>query len=171
MDEYGQTPRSARVRVIGALLLAGLGGSGCYRYVPIQPSAVRPNEEVRVLITDDAAARVVKEFGTYAGELEGQLATAESDSIAVSVLIARAYRGVSLDNVRQTLFLSRSEVVEVRRRQISRGRTVLAAAGVLAAFGVLVNTVVQMGDPNPRDDDPPPPPPGVRSVLIRIPIR
>jgi hypothetical protein len=146
-----------------------VGVPGCYKYVPIQPADARQSEEVRVRITESAATRLVKEFGAYTGQLEGQLAEQGRDSLSVSVAIGRAYRGMALENARQTLFLGRSEITEVRRRQLSRGRTALAAAGILAGFAALVNTVVQLGDDNPSDDNPPqPPPPG---VSIRIPFR
>jgi hypothetical protein len=116
---------------------------------------------------------LVSEFGTYTGQLEGQFAQEGPDSVSISVLISRDYRGMSLDQVRQRLFLGRSEVMEVRRRQLSRTRTVLATAGIVAGFAALVRAVIQEGDPNPNDDNPPPPPPGGSRypALIRIPIR
>jgi hypothetical protein len=143
-------------------------GSGCYRYVPVQLSTVRPNEDVRVRVTESAAARLVKEFGTYTTELEGQVAREPSDSVSVSVLIGREYRGVSLESGRQVLFLGPSEVVGVRRRELARGRTVLASAGALVVFGLVIGTVIQLGDPNPSPDQPPPPPPASGA---RLPIR
>jgi hypothetical protein len=161
----GTTPRVAHLSVLGALLLCG-----CYHYVPVQPDALRPNEEVRVRITESAATRLVKEFGAYTGELEGQLSMEGSDSLSVSVAIGREYRGMALENARQTLFLGRSEVLDVRRRQLARAKTALTTAGVLTAFGLLVNTIVQLSDDNPVDDNPPPPPPEFRA-LIRIPFR
>jgi hypothetical protein len=159
------------VRALGALLFAALS-SGCFRYVVVEPAAVRQGENVQVRITDAAASRLVSEFGMFTGELEGQFAQEGPDSLSVAVLINRDYRGMSLDQVRQRLFLGRSEVIEVRRRQLSRMRTVAATAGLVAGFVVLVRAIVQEGDPNPGDDDPPPPPPGgSRFPLIRIPIR
>ncbi|MGH7459531.1 MAG: hypothetical protein ACREMA_00705 [Longimicrobiales bacterium] len=168
-----ETPRAARWRALGALLLATTIGSGCYHYVPIEAQSAQADEEVRVRVTDSAAVRLVKEFGGYTGLLEGQLADGPSDSLALSIMIGRAYRGVSLDQMRQTLYLGRTEVVQVQRRQLSRGRTALTTAGVLVVFGVFVKSVVLQGDPNPIDDSNPPPPPplsGARRWYIRIPI-
>jgi hypothetical protein len=153
--------------------LVTVSGTGCFQYVAVPPNAVRAGEDVQVRISEAAAARLVPEFGMYTGQLEGQLAAEGPDSLSVSVLISRDYRGMSLDQVRQRLFLGRSEVIEIKRRKLSPVRTALATAGVLAGFVVVVRAVIQEGDPNPKDDDPPPPPPGefrFRS-LIRIPIR
>jgi hypothetical protein len=150
------------------LLLAGLAAPACYRYVPTQlaTAPLSREEDVRVRVTDAAAARLVTELGTYTTELDGRLARERSDSVSLSVAIARAYRGM-LESARQVLVLSRSEVVEVRRRELSRTRTVLATAGALGAFGVLIRTVVQWGDPNPTSQGPssPPPPSSTRRVV------
>ena len=163
--------RSAAPRLCVSLLLGPSAVSGCYRYVPIDPAAARPEEEVRVQLTDAAAARLARELGTYTGRLEGQLGRGAGDSVSVALRIGREYRGVSLESTRQVLVLGRSEVVDVRRRELSRTRTALAGVGALAAFAVVAGTVSQLGDPNPGGDEPPPPPPpGVRA-LLRIPFR
>jgi hypothetical protein len=141
-----------------ALLALGLT-AGCYRYVPIAPTAARPDEEVRVRVSDAAAARLARELGAYTNELEGQIARESPESLSVSVTIARDYRGLSLESARQELFLGPSEVVEVRRRELSRARTALVTVGALTAFGLIAGAVAQHDDPNPNDQTPPPPPP------------
>ncbi|HEY9514729.1 MAG TPA: hypothetical protein VIQ74_03535, partial [Gemmatimonadaceae bacterium] len=83
----------------------------------------------------------------------------------------------TLDSTTQTLTLAKSEVVDVRRSQLSRGRTILTSAGVLAGFALLVHAVVQLTNPNPGSDQtlPPPPPAGARApsghtLRLRIPF-
>ena len=160
------------MRQLAAIIAVLAFGTGCYRYVPIDVSAVKPQEDVRVHVTESAAARLVRDFGAYTSRLEGQFAVERGDSVSVSVAVARAYQGVSLEQTRQTLYLARSEVVDVRRRVLSKGRTVAATAAVLTVFAIVVNSVVQEGDPNPNDEPPPPPPPGggIRA-RFRIPLR
>jgi hypothetical protein len=142
------------------LVLLGIS-AGCYRYVPVAPAAARPEEELRVRVTDAAAVRLVRDLGTYTTELDGTFKRESADSVSVSVSIARDYRGATLENARQALFLAPAEIVELRRREFSRSRTALVAAGSLVGFAALVATVTQLGDPNPPagDDGPPPPPP------------
>jgi hypothetical protein len=159
-----------RGRALGLFVAAGLSTGGCYRYVPAQLTTVPPREEVRVRVTESAATRLVKEFGTYTTQLQGQFAPEAHDSVSIAVAITRDYRGMALESTRQTLFLGRSEVVEVRRREFSRGRTALATVGALATLGVLVQTVVQLSDPNPGDEVPPPPPPAPYRGPARITI-
>ena len=147
--------------------------AGCYQYTPVPLASVTPNESVHVRITESAAQRLVKEFGTYTTELEGQVGREGADSVSVAVTIAREYRGVMLESTQQTLFLGTPEVLEVRRRKLSRSRTTLVTVGALVGFGALVAAVVQISDPNPNSDDTtPPPPPGARYpvTIFRIPI-
>jgi hypothetical protein len=131
-----------------------------------------------VRVTDAAGARLVGELGTYTTLLDGRVTPAAGagrggagggDSVAVAVAIGREYRGVALESVRQTLYLGRSEVVEVRRRELSRGRTAATAVGALAGFALLVGTVVQLGDDNPSGEGPPPPPPP--AFRVHLPLR
>jgi hypothetical protein len=143
---------------------------GCYRYVPIDIASVRPAEYVRVEISDTAAVRLVREFGAYLTELEGQVAREGSDSLSVTVPVGRDYRGVALEGGRQTLFLGLREVLGVRRREFSRSRTVAASVGTLVVFGIIVAGVAQWGDPNSQIDEPPPPPPPGGQIMFRFRI-
>jgi hypothetical protein len=174
------SPRVLRWRAAGALLLALMSSSGCYHYVPVSPGAVSSDEEVRVLITSSAAERLSDALGVYSTEIDGKLSARGPDSLTVAVPIERKYRGIALDSTLQSLTLGRSEVVDVRRSELSRGRTILTSAGVLAGFALLVHAVVQLTNPNPGTDVtlPPPPPLGARApsghtghtLGIRIPF-
>lgn len=157
--------------------MAGLSNSGCYHYVAVSPEAVASDEEVRVQITPSAAERLSGELGVYSTEIDGKLSPRGQDSLAVAVPIRREYRGVTLDSAAQLLTLDRSEVVDVRRSELSRGRTILTSAGVLAGFALLIRAVVQLTNPNPGSDEtlPPPPPSGARApsghiLRVRIPF-
>lgn len=167
-------------RTFAALLTAALANGGCYRYAPISLGTVAPRDEVRVRITVDAAARLSKELGVYSTEIDGQFAPQGPDSVSVGVAIDRAYMGTTVGTTTQQLFLGRSEVVEVRKREFSRGRTILVSAGVVVGFGLLAAAVVQITDPNGDSQDPltPPPPAPLRipsgyhsyHIRLRIPL-
>ena len=101
-----------------------------------------------------------KDLGAFSTEIDGQLAREGADSISVGVAIDRAYRGTTIGTTTQVLFLGRSEVVEVRKREFSRSRTILVSAGTVVGFGLLAAGIAQLVDPNgPPQDQPPPPPP------------
>jgi len=130
-----------------------------------------------VEITRAAALRLGGELENYPTELDGRLSLRGPDSVAVTVPIARQYHGVTLDSTTQVVLLGKSEVVDVRRSELSRGRTILTGAGMLVGFALLAHAVVQLTNPNPGTDEPlpQPPPPGPRRVSghhlgVRIPF-
>lgn len=148
-------------RAAGAFPAGVVALSGCYRFETVSPASLAPNAEVRVRITRDAAARLAGELGTTLTELDGTLAARGPDSLTLTVPIKREYRGVTLDSAVQALSLGRSDIVDVRRSRLARGRTIAAGAGMLVGFALLAAAVVQLLDPNPgTDENPPPPPPG-----------
>jgi hypothetical protein len=162
--------------VIGALLIAATNGA-CYRYAPVTLGAAASSSEVRVRVTEAAAARLSPDLGAFTTEIDGQLAPQGADSVSVAIPIERAYRGITVGTTTQTLYLGRSEIVEVQRRQFDRVRTTLVSAGVVVGFGLLAAAVVQLADPNPDSQDGPPvPPPSPTRIprrhglIVRIPI-
>lgn len=170
--------RPLRGIAAGASFALLLANGACYHYVPVSPGTTAPDEEVRVRITKSAAARLVDDLGVYSTEIDGKLSPSGADSLAVAVPITREYQGVTMDSTTELLEFGRSEVVDVRRSELSRGRTILASAGVLAGFALLVHAIVQIANPNPGTDvtlPPPPPPNGSRApsrhhLQIRIPF-
>lgn len=165
--------RSGRARAVVALLFAGAANTACYTYAPVSFGAVSESkEDVRLRVTEDAAARLSKELGTFSIEIDGQLAREGPDSISLGVPIDRTYRGSTIGTTTQLLFLSRSEVLEVRRRQFSRSRTVLLTAGTVVGFGLLAAGIAQLVDPNgaPENQTTPPPPGSPYRGFIRFKI-
>lgn len=154
--------------------------SGCYSYVPISLGAVDQKEDVRLRVTEAAAARLAPELGVFSTQIDGQFARESADSVSVGVAVDRTYRGTTIGTSTQVLFLGRSEIVDVRKRQFSRSRTVLVSAGSVVGFGLLAAGIKQLVDPNgPSDNGPPPPPPppsparrplATHRVVVRIPI-
>jgi hypothetical protein len=168
--EVAKALLNSRVRAVLALLLAGAANTACYTYAPVSFGAVADKEDVRLRVTEDAAARLAKELGAFATEIDGQLGHEGRDSVSLGVPIDRTYRGTTVGTSTQVLFLARSDVLEVRRRQFSRPRTVLVAAGTVVGFGLLAAGITQLVDPNGPPDNsttPPPPPasPARRAVL------
>lgn len=160
-----------------ALAIVGLASAGCYSYVPISLQAAESTEDVRLRVTEDAAARLVKDLGTFTTEVDGRLTSQGRDSVSLGVAIDRTYRGTTVGTTTQTVFLARSEILDMRRREFSRPRTVLASAGVVGGFAILAIGIKQLVDPNgPSDDQPGQPPPAplrrpaVHRIAVRIPI-
>jgi hypothetical protein len=149
----------------------------CYSYAPVSIQSLSPKEDVRLRVTEDAAGRLAKDIGSFSTLVDGQLAPEGPDSVSLGVAIDRSYRGTTVGTTTQTLFLARSEIVEVRRREFSRSRTILASVGTVVGFGLLAAGIVQLVDPNGASDDqpsaPPPAPlrrPAGHHIMVRIPL-
>lgn len=156
-------------RLAVAAAAGALGVTGCFRYVPVEPSVVRPQDEVQVHFTDEAAIRLAREFGRITESLDARIPQQRPDSLSISVWIGRDYQGTQFEHVRQTVFVGREEVAQVRRRQFSLSRTALVTSGVLVVFAVLVDRIFQQENPNTPGDGttlPPPPDP----AFVRIPV-
>jgi hypothetical protein len=167
----------ARGVTVAALAIAGLANAACYTYAPVSFETVASKEEVRLRVTQSAAARLSTDLGTLSTEIDGQLARQGPDSVSVGVAIDRAYRGTTVGTTTQVLVLARSEIVEVQKREFSRSRTILVSAGTVVGFGVLAAGIVQLVDPNGPSDDqhtlPPPAPlrrPTGYHFGVRIPV-
>lgn len=153
-------------------MIGAMAVSGCFRYAPVPMTSVAPGENVRVRITQDAGVRLVKQLGVFTTQLDGEFAV-HGDSVSVTIPIVREYQGMMLEGASQTLYLGKSEVVDVRHREFSRSRTILTSVGSAVLFVALVKSIVAVADPNPGDDNRPPPPPpatGSRIPLRSIPI-
>jgi hypothetical protein len=162
------TPITGKRRRTGfaAPLLAALGLNACFAYTPVETHVVRPEEQVRIVVSRDAAARLAQNFGAVAPQLEGQLRPMGGDSLAFAMWVGSAYTGTEFGSAYQTLPLARSDIQQVYRRQFSAKRTTLFALGVTAAVAILVNRLTA-GERNLPDGpiEPPPPPP---LEIIRI---
>jgi len=115
--------------------------SGCFVYQSTDPGALKPNQPIRVLVTNDEGVRLAKEFGFGAPVLEGELASLSNDSLGLAVWVGKEYNATDFANARQTIPLVRQDIIAVQLKQFSPKRTVLFAAGVVAFTSLLLNRV------------------------------
>jgi hypothetical protein len=149
-------PRLSGVPVI-ALLICLPVMTGCFSYKPATTELINPNEEIRVIVTDDAALRLNERFGVVL-PLEGQLSPLGSDSFGLAVWVGRGFGGSDFATVRQTVPLVRADIVQVQRRQLSVKRTTYFTLGVVAALTILVDRLGVIDLPWEDRTDPPTPP-------------
>ena len=171
MRIHRRNTKRARCCAALTVLLAALVSPACFKYQAIQPSAVHPEEEVRVRITDAAAVRLAGHYGSITQRLDGQLTPLSEDSLMLAIWIGKSYVGTSFENARQRLSLGRQEVLEISRRQFSRTRTALVTTGVVGVLAIIANRVGFLENPNPPAGDgrgEPPDPNGIRIPIRRI---
>jgi hypothetical protein len=120
-----------------ALPLVAAALAGCYRYVPVAPEAAPLGREVRVMVSRRGMAELPEELPTGGTFVAGRLVSVEADRLLLQVPVRRRAEDTSGLDLRQNLFLPISEIIEVRGRELSAGRSALAVAGA-AGFGALV---------------------------------
>lgn len=156
--------RAGAALVIFAVLTAS---QGCYSYYPAELARIQPGEQVRVVLEDSGYRRLAPGAAPEsAPELEGDLRSVTEDSVALSVWIGQAYRGTPFQTAQQRVSLARDVVVRFERREISLGRTALAAAGVVGAVAYLISKVEFSPAANSDNEEPPAPPPSGSSRAV-----
>lgn len=159
-------PRArGRVFVVLALLAAT---AGCYRYAPAEPTAVAPESEIRVTLSDEGYRRVLPQAPSVGTQtVEGRFVALTDDTLVMSVWIGEAYKGTPFETTYQRVPLPRVDVVAVEDRKLSKWRTGVLAAGTVALIVTLIDQldVIQIfGDSDPG----PPEPPDPEGLIFRV---
>ena len=143
--------------LLGALLL-----SGCFTYVPVDRASVAPGQDVRVYVSRTGLAQLPEAFATDRW-LRGSLDSWDPDLLRLQVPIRRSAGGYLGPDIREALEIPIGDVLEVERREFSRGRTaaIVAVGAAVATAGILVIT---REDRAPDDDG------GGDPELIRLPL-
>jgi hypothetical protein len=154
-----------------AVLIASLLSAGCFVYQSADPTAIRPNQPIRVMVTNDEGLRLAREFGFGAPVLEGEFAAVSRDSLELAVWVGRDYGATDFATARQTIPLDRQDILAVQLKRFSPKRTVLASLGVAAIGTLLLNRVGVIDLPWDAGTEPTPPPdPDALRLRFRLPI-
>jgi len=159
---------------LATAVVAVLGVTGCYTYVP-PTTAPFAGSEVSVVLTDRGRVALGERVGPEMDQLRGRLLSSTDSTVVVSMRESVTLRGVSAKWTDEVLTLSREHFGSIRIRTLSRGRTSAVAGGAGAAAVLLVvNGVVNTGG-SKVDQEPskPPLPPGNNSKIgsLNIPFR
>jgi hypothetical protein len=159
---------SANPFPIVLLVAFGLLPTGCFVYQQTDPSAVKPNQPIRVVVTNDEGLRLAREFGYGAPVLEGAFASLSRDSLQVAVWVGKEFRATDFANARQTIPVVRQDILNVQLKRFSPKRTVLFAAGVAAVATIVLNRVGVIDLPwDEGSTSTPPPEPDFRAYRAR----
>jgi hypothetical protein len=154
--------RRAGIPVLACLLTLG----GCFSYRPVDLAAVRPEEQIRVVVNETATARLVNEFQLLQ-PFEGQLAPLSPDTLGFKVWIGRDYVGTPFGNARQTIPIVRTDIVEVQRKRFSVKRTTLFTIAMVGMITVAVDKLGLVELPWNEPGEQPLPPEGEPFVIRR----
>jgi hypothetical protein len=142
--------------IIGIAVLAAIS-SGCFVYRPYSTELAKPNEELRLIVTDGASLRLKQQFGLNT-PLDGRLTPLNADTIGVLVWVGRDFSGSDFATIRQTVPVLRTDIVEVYRKRFSAQRTAYFTAGIIAVTAILVDRLGLVDLPWRDDTETPTPP-------------
>jgi hypothetical protein len=156
----GGAPRRrgrARSAAIGAALGALAVLAGCYTYA-VPQGALRGGTRIRVGLTDAGSDALAGYLGRGVESVEGTYLP-DSDSAAVVVAVTTTTRGNGVESYwsGERVSIPRTAVASIRERRLSRSRTGLTAAAVVAGvvgLGSAFGSAISGGGPH---GNPPPP--------------
>lgn len=143
---------AARTRsaLAAAVLLAG-----CMSYIPTDPSELPVGSKVRVQISRRAFAELPQISDRQGQSLEGSLVSRDDAGLTIHVPLAIG------SNLGQDLTIPMEGVVGSELREVSKGRTLLAAAaGVAVVVGLVIGPVGSGAEGATLPGGPKEPPPG-----------
>lgn len=145
--------------------------SGCYGYFNADPATLHPGEQVRVVLNNEVADHLSPAAMLSNQEVDGDFAGLTPDSLKLSVWIGQQYQGTGFSNAHQTVSIPRTSMQTVLQRRLSKVRTGLVVAGIVAGVAWVTRQIAFTPDANPPGGTTPPPPPGGGSgALVQIPL-
>src|SRR4051812_12235874 len=156
--------RDARRLTRAALAVCFGAAGGCYRYQPVEVSALAPDMSVRMELSavavdrlrtgPDSLHRLIDGFN-----VSGTVARLESDTVLLAVPTSYMEANVRLKTEMHNLPLLRSDVQRVQSRRLDRTRTtwMSVALGVLAVSSAayVLNKGGKSTGGSPKPGDPP----------------
>lgn len=128
-----------RARSLLPLVVLVFGG-GCYYYEPLRTPAPAPGIYLQVMLTDSGTSHFWPYLGPDVGDVRGRLVNANEQAIALSVESVELRYGRVLNWKGENVTLGREYVATMQERHLSKTRSVLFAAGSVAAFIAAVAT-------------------------------
>jgi len=149
-----------RVAVIGVLMFA----AGCYRYVPVETTVPPVGQVIAFQISDRGRVDLADRFGPGVARIEGRVVGAEGEQYVISVSRVAQIDGESALWSGETIRLDRGLVGRLERRELSKTKTWLMAAGVTTTVVALIASASLTGlFGGDEPGDPPRDPPDTRN--------
>jgi len=118
--------------------------SGCYKYVPVDHAGLPPATAVSVELSARGTANVASKIGNNVVSIDGNLTEASGSSLtlALQAVHRRGQTEVSTWNG-ESITLTTDEIDQVKRRELSRGRTAVASGALIAASVAVIAAIAK----------------------------
>ena len=121
--------------------------AGCYKYVPADHAELAPATPVSVELSARGMINLAPKIGENVVVVEGNITDATASSLTLALQSVRRRGESSVANWNgESITLASDEIDQVKRRELSRGRTVAASAALAAAsVGIVVGIAKATG--------------------------
>jgi hypothetical protein len=158
---YALVVNACRATAAAGIATTIVWTSGCYSYLPSNPSEVNPNSHVTATITDVGRVALGQRVGEEVAAIEGTVTQRQDTSFQLMVTQVRFLNGLSNQWQGQEITLRQQDVRSLTTKTFSKRRTIVfalaAAAGAVLTILSLNFLGIISGDPG-IDKIPPPPP-------------
>ena len=121
--------------------------AGCYKYVPTDHATLTAATPVSVELSERGTVNLAPKIGQSVVVLEGNITDASASSLTLALESVRRRGESSVANWNgESITLSSDEIAQVKRRELSRGRTFAASTALVAAsVGIIVGIAKATG--------------------------
>ena len=109
---------------------------GCYAAVPISGESLRIGRPVSAELTDAGTAEMASQVGPRIRSLFGDLNGSTDQALVLALRSATDYRGIESFWSGEHVTVPRVDIAHISERRLSRSRTALLTAGLLAGLYV-----------------------------------
>ena len=111
--------------------------SGCYKYVPVEPSGPPSGVRANLVLSDAGTVEMARWVGPSTRAIEGDVVSVNAEGLTVAVRRLERRDGVEEFWKGEEVTVPRAAVASFTERRLSRSRTALLAGGAIAvALGI-----------------------------------
>ena len=129
--------------------------AGCFNYVQVPSADARLGTEVRVALAERGVADLTRFVGPRASTLDGRLVARSDTALTLAVTAITRTTGVEETWPGDQVVVPATAVASVQTRRVSRSRTGLLIAGVIALAAVVGAAFAAVEDVNRGGTRPP----------------
>ena len=128
--------------------LLPLALAGCYKYVSTDHAGLTPATPVSIELSMRGTMNVASKIGANVVAVEGSVTESSPSSLTVALQAVRRKGESTMATWNgESITLASDEIGEVKRRELSRGRTAVASAALaVASVGIVVGIAKATGE-------------------------
>ncbi len=124
-----------RTRVFAAVVVVAC--SACYKYVPVEVSGPPPGARANVVLSDEGTVEMARWVGPGTRAIEGEVVSADANGLTLAVRRIEKRNGIEEFWKGESVTIPRGAVSTFTERRLSRSRTAMFGAGIVAAAFVI----------------------------------